>query len=65
MWRLQVYNKSNFEYPLPRVEELLNNLQRGQFVSKLDLSSAYQQLILNEEPHNLTTIVTHKGLFRY
>lgn len=33
--------------------------------TKIDLRSAYQQLVLNEESQNLCTINTHKGLFRY
>ncbi|XP_044753372.1 uncharacterized protein K02A2.6-like [Coccinella septempunctata] len=31
----------------------------------MDLSDAYQQICLDEESKELTTIVTHKGLFKY
>ena len=33
--------------------------------SKLDLSSAFQQIPLNEESRKFTTINTNKGLFQY
>ena len=32
---------------------------------KIDLRSAYQQLVLNEESQKLCTINTHMGLFQY
>jgi len=52
-------------YPLPRIEELFTTLAGGEQFSKLDLSHAYQQLVLEEESQKLVTITTHKGLFKY
>ena len=52
-------------YPLPRVEELLSNLARGKYFSKLDMSQAYLQLPLEDESKELVTVNTHKGLFQY
>ena len=52
-------------YPLPRIEEIFAALAGGKHFSKLDLSHAYQQLVLDEEAKKLTTINTQKGLFRY
>jgi len=52
-------------YPLPRIEELFATLGGGTHFTKLDLSHAYQQLVLAEESRKYTTINTHKGLFRY
>lgn len=52
-------------YPLPRIEEVLATLSGGKLFSKIDLASAYQQVLLDEESKKYTTINTHKGLFVY
>ena len=51
-------------YPLPHVEDLFTALSGGQLFSKLDLSHAYQQLLLDESK-KFTTINTTRGLFQY
>lgn len=53
------------KYPLPRIEELFNKLHGGQKFSKLDLSQAYNQLASSDSAQMLTTINTHKGLFKF
>lgn len=52
-------------FPLPHTEELLNALAGAQYFSRIDLRSAYHQVLLHPESRNLTTFVTHDGLFRY
>nr|XP_022901108.1 uncharacterized protein K02A2.6-like [Onthophagus taurus] len=52
-------------YPIPRIDELLNSMQGSVIFSKIDLSQAYQQILLEENSRELTTISTHKGLFKY
>ena len=52
-------------YPLPRVEELFTKLTGGKTFSKLDLSNAYQQLELDDESRELTTINSTKGLYQF
>ena len=37
----------------------------GEQFSKLDLSHAYQQIVLKNESQLFVTITTHKGLFKY
>ena len=52
-------------YPIPRIEDLLAKLAGGKQFSKLDMSQAYQQLLLDESSRQYVVINTHKGLFRY
>ncbi len=52
-------------YPLPRIEDIFASLANGNSFTKLDLAHAYQQISLTEESKVLTTVNTHKGLFRY
>ena len=52
-------------YPLPRVEDLFAALGGGAVFSKIDLTSAYQQIPLDEESKKYTVINTHKKLFCY
>lgn len=53
------------KYPLPRIEDLFSALRGGQTFSKIDLKSAYQQFLLDDDSKKLCTIVTHKGNFIY
>ena len=50
------------KYPLPTTEGLFASLAGGEKFSKIDLSQAYQQMILEEESRPYVTINTHKGL---
>ena len=53
------------QYPLPNPKEIFASLAGGQKFTKLDLSQAYQQLLLEESSRNFTTINTHQGMYRY
>ena len=53
------------KYPLPRIDDLLATLSEGKSFTKLDLAHAYQQVLLDDASSLLTTINTHKGLFKY
>ena len=53
------------EYPMPSAEELFTQLNGGEKFSKIDLSSAYQQVRLDDESKQYVTINTHLGLYRY
>ena len=52
-------------YPIPTVDELLHNMNGSKVFSKLDLKWGYHQLELSPESCQITTFVTHKGLYRY
>ena len=51
------------EYPLPKVEDLFSTIAGGITFTKLDMSQAYQQLVLDDDSKEIVTINTHKGLF--
>ena len=50
---------------MPTAKELFTKLNGGDRFTKLDLSNAYQQVILDEESQSYVTITTHLGLYRY
>lgn len=52
-------------YPLPKPEDLMVILTGGKKFTKLDLSSAYQQIPLADESRKFVTINTQRGLYRY
>ena len=53
------------QYPLPRPVDLFATLAGGKSFTTLDLSHAYQQLILEESSHKFITVNTHCGLYHY
>ena len=53
------------QHPLPKPEEIFASLAGGQRFTTLDLSQAYQQLVLDEAAKELVTVSTHQGLYRY
>ena len=53
------------QYPLPRADDLFATLAGGKYFSTLDLSHAYNQLVVDEDSRDYLTINTHRGLYRY
>jgi hypothetical protein len=51
-------------YPLPKIEDVLVNLNGNMYFSKIDLSQAYNQIELDESKR-YTVVNTHRGLFQY
>ena len=52
-------------YPIPSVEELLHRVNGSTMFSKMDLKWGFHQITLGKESLNITTFVTHPGLYRY
>ena len=52
-------------YPIPTIEESLQDLNGAAVFSKLDLKWGYHQIELDEKSRELTTFTTHDGLYRY
>ena len=53
------------QHPVPKAEDLFASLAGGKKFTKLDLSHAYQQVLLEPESRKYVTINTHKGLYSY
>lgn len=52
-------------YPLTTFDSFMTKLRVANYFSRFDLKSAYHQLELHESSREITTFITHKGLFRY
>ncbi|XP_033758102.1 uncharacterized protein K02A2.6-like [Pecten maximus] len=52
-------------HPIPTVDEIMYNMNGSQVFSKLDMRHGYHQIELDEDSRDITTFVTHTGLYRY
>jgi hypothetical protein len=52
-------------YPIPRIEDMLNELSQAKFFTKLDLKSGYWQIPIKEEDKYKTAFICSQGLFEY
>nr|GFA14545.1 putative reverse transcriptase domain-containing protein [Tanacetum cinerariifolium] len=52
-------------YPLPRIDDLFDQLQRSSVYSKIDLRSGYHQLRVREEDIPKTAFITHYGHYKF
>jgi hypothetical protein len=49
------------KYPLPRINDLFDQLKGSKYFSKIDLRSGYYQLRIHSEDMPKTAFVTHYG----
>lgn len=70
-WRMCIdYRKVNVKliadrFPLPRIDEILDNLGRAKYFSTIDLYSGFHQVALEPNSRDITTFSTEKGSFRW
>ena len=53
------------QYPLPKLADIFATLAGGKRFTTLDLSDAYNQMLMDDESRRYITINTHQGLYRY
>lgn len=52
-------------FPLPRIEDCVDQVGAAKFVSKLDLLKGYWQVRLTDRAREVSAFITHNGLFAY
>jgi len=70
-WRLVIdYRQINKKllsdkFPLPRIDDILDQLGRAKYFSCLDLMSGFHQIELEENSRNITSFSTSNGSYRF
>jgi len=52
-------------YPLPRIDDFLDQVGGIKYISTLDLTSGYHQIPIRDEDKEKTAFATRKGLFQW
>jgi hypothetical protein len=52
-------------YPLPRVDDVLSSLQGKKWFSKLDLTSGYWQILVDDASREKTAFISSSGLYEF
>lgn len=51
------------KFPLPRIDDLLDQLGKSHYFTTLNLASGYWQIQVDKASREKTAFVTHEGLF--
>ncbi|CAF5042976.1 unnamed protein product, partial [Rotaria magnacalcarata] len=52
-------------YPIPRIDDTLDQLRTAKYFTSMDLKSGFWQIELDEESRPKTAFVTHAGLYHF
>ena len=61
---LNLVTKSD-TFPLPRIDDLLDQLGNAKYFSTLDLSAGYWQVQMHPDSREKTAFITHQGLYEF
>ena len=70
-WRLVIdYRRVNDKliadkYPLPRIDDILDNLGKARFFSCIDLMSGFHQIELDKDSRDITSFSSDNGSYRF
>ena len=53
------------QFPLPRIDDLLDQLGKSRYFTTLDLASRYWQIRVDKPSKEKTAFITHHGLFEF
>ena len=53
------------QFPIPRIDDLLDQLGKAKYFSTLDLASGYWQVQMHPGSAEKTAFITHQGLFEF
>ena len=53
------------QFPLPRIDDLLDQLGKSRYFTTLDLASGYWQIRVDKPSREKTAFITHQGLFEF
>ncbi len=52
-------------YPIPRIDDLIDQIGNSKYVSKFDLTKGYWQVHLSQRAREISAFITPDGLFQY
>ena len=52
-------------FPLPRIDDLLDQLGKSKYFSTLDLAAGYWQVRVHSDSQEKTAFITHQGLYEF
>ena len=51
--------------PMPSADSIFTKLKHSRYFSKFDFSKGYWQVAMSEKDKDLTTFITHRGMYRF
>ena len=52
-------------YPLPHIEDIINDMERAKYITTLDLTKGYYQVLMGEDSKEKTAFATPYGKYQF